>query len=197
MAILIFGDSITAADGWVAKIRQNFKDTENEFITVYNLGVGGDSADDLCTRFDKETQARSRYGIEAIIFAIGVNDSRVEDDVNYSNPERYQDSLIQLAHQAKKYTEKIIFVGLTPCSEERTTPVSWRNTTYTNERIKMFDMTLRDFCRMNSISYVSVFESFQEKQKHQDMLPDGIHPNDTGHQLIYNLIQPKLQELLN
>lgn len=142
MRVLIFGDSNTQGfwdteGGWVARLRRHYdkiqlQDTKGkDEPTVFNLGVSGDSSDDVLRRFRNEAQVRYSEEI-AIAFAVGVNDSRTKAGKPYATTEQYGANLEKLAKQAREFTDKILFIGLTPCEEEITNPVPWGNTGYTN-----------------------------------------------------------------
>lgn len=204
MRILIFGDSITQGfwdveGGWVARIRKSYDqkavDTDDyDQPTIFNLGVSGNSSDGVLARFENETKVRATEEL-AFVFAIGVNDARTKSGENYSSPNRYAQNLGEIVKLAKLYSNKILFVGLTPCVEERSNPVSWGDTGYTNSRIKEFDDTLRQFCEENQISFVEIYEPFGKAEAETELLPDSLHPNNEGHQLIANLVKPRLEEL--
>ncbi len=205
MRVLIFGDSIAqgfwdSEGGWVSRLRRHFdKQIISETIidtpTIFNLGVSGDSSDDVLNRLESEVKARATEDL-AFIFAIGINDSRTKAGKNYSNTNRYNKNLSEILRIAHIYSERIFFVGLTPCVEERTNPVAWGNTCYDNKRIREFDNTLRDFCIENQLPFVELFEPFSEKQSTSELLPDGLHPNDIGHQLITDLVLAEIKSVL-
>ena len=205
MRVLVFGDSITQGfwdvdGGWVSRIRKAYdqkaiETDDYDQPTIFNLGVSGNSSDDVLARFDNETKVRANEEL-AFVFAIGVNDARTKTGVNFSDIERYRQNLTEIVSQARRYTDKILFVGLTPCVEARSNPVSWGDTGYTNARIKVFDDALKEFCEQNSISFVEVLEPFQEAEAKTELLPDSLHPNDEGHQLIARIVAPRLEELL-
>lgn len=205
MRVLVFGDSITQGfwdmeGGWVSRIRKHYDqqmiyDADNDLPSIFNLGVSADSSDDVLVRFENETKVRATEEI-AFIIAIGVNDARTKAGVNYSDTNRYKQNLSEILKLAKQYSNKILFIGLTPCVEERSNPVSWGDTGYTNGRIKEFDAALREFCDENQVKFVEVFEPFAKAEAARELLPDGLHPNDNGHQLIADLVLPKVQELL-
>lgn len=205
MRVLIFGDSITQGfwdieGGWVSRIRKHYDQqmidgTDNDPPTIFNLGVSGNCSDDVLARFEDETKARATEEL-AFVVAIGVNDARTKAGVNYSDPTRYKQNLSEILRLAKEYSSRILFVGLTPCIEERSNPVSWGDTGYTNGRIKEFDDTLREFCEESQVPFVEVYEPFAKTEAENELLPDSLHPNDKGHQLIADLVTPGLFELL-
>lgn len=205
MRVLVFGDSITqgfwdADGGWVNRIRKYYDQqmidgTNNDPPTIFNLGVSGDSSDDILARFDNETKARASEEL-AFVIAIGVNDSRTKAGENFSDIDRYKQNLSEILKLARQYSNKVLFIGLTPCVEERSNPVSWSNTGYTNGRIKKFNNTLREFCEENQVSFVEILEPFAKAGVEDELLPDGLHPNSKGHKLLAYLVRPKLEECL-
>ena len=206
MRILIFGASITqgfwdSEGGWVQRLRKFYdakkiSGEDDDPPTIFNMGVSGDSTNELLERFTPETEARNRYGNMAIVFSIGSNDCRTKAGKPFLDTDRYVENLGKLLDQAHKYTDKILFVGLASCDEQKSNPVAWGDTGYTNERIWEFEQALRSFCEKNNVPMVKVFETFKEKNKKQSLIADGIHPNDTGHELITSLVRPELEKLL-
>jgi len=206
--VLIFGDSITEGKwdrqgGWAQRLIndylvQGIADLEADVPLLFNLGVSADSTLELLARFEHETKARQRPNM-AFVFAIGTNDSRIDGSTPFLTQEQYAANIESLVAQAKQFapTHRMLFVGLPPCDEARTTPVSWRDTSYTNERIKQFDQTIQKVCAKLGTHYVPVFEPYQAQQATKgDMLLDGLHPDDAGHNLIYEQVKPALQNLL-
>ena len=48
------------------------------------------------------------------------------------------------------------------------------------------------------LPFVPVFETFQAKMAAgENLLADGLHPNDAGHELIFQLVRPELDKLLS
>jgi len=205
MRVLIFGDSITQGfwdvdGGWVALLRKEYDQQKVDGVnddpaTLFNLGISADSSDDVVARFKPETDARNNSDELAFVISIGVNDSRTKAGKNFSDTERYISNLNKIHKMAKEYSDKILFVGLTPCVEERSNPVSWGDTGYTNERLKSFDDTLKKFCEEKELAFVEVFEPYSEALKNKELLPDALHPNKEGHQLIAELVMPKIKEV--
>ena len=206
MRVLVFGDSITQGlwdinGGWVSRINRLYTEqtitTKNFELPVFiNLGIAGDNSQDLLKRIDNEIIARSRNDELAIVIAIGFNDSRVKSGVNFSSPEEYINNLAEISTIVRKYTDKILFVGLTPCIESRTNPVAWGPTSYNNNRIRIFNNALQGYCNLNKIAFVDVFDVLTEALEKSDILPDGVHPNDNGHQTIAEIVGQSIIGLL-
>lgn len=207
MRVLIFGDSNTQGfwdieGGWVARLRRHYDEIQlqdprnRDEPTVFNLGISGNSSGDVLQRFYHEVQARKNFEETAIVFAIGVNDSRTKAGKPYTTSQQYGSNLEELVKQAKEFTDKILFVGLTPCEEEITNPVPWGDTGYTNQRILVFEGVLQKFCGSSNIPIVTIFEALQRENKIEELFSDGLHPNSAGHQRIFELVRPKLDKLL-
>jgi lysophospholipase L1-like esterase len=75
MIICIFGDSIAwgATDcekgGWVERLKTELMVKD---IDVYNLGISGDTTENILKRMDAEAEARNP---DIIIFSVGINDA--------------------------------------------------------------------------------------------------------------------------
>ncbi|MBX4197243.1 hypothetical protein KW801_01655, partial [Candidatus Saccharibacteria bacterium] len=77
------------------------------------------------------------------------------------------------------------------------TPVAWSDIHFTNDRILQFEKVLHEVCSKNNIPHVATFEALKDKMDSTKLFTDGLHPNNEGHQLIFELIQPELDKLLN
>ena len=162
-SICIFGDSIasgasdTEKGGWANRLRHHF-DNQNgdDDIVVYNLGVRGDTTTSLLKRVNVECEARKP---SIIIFAIGINDSQYThpEDNAVTNIEKFGHNLEELTRIARKYTEKIIFTGLTRVDESKTKPTSWdQSVFYSNQSIELYKNTIQKFCSENSLSFIDI-----------------------------------------
>lgn len=206
MILFIFGDSIAqgfwdSKGGWADRVKAHVQSEESkhdiaDYHGVFNLGVNGNTTKQVLERFNAETQARLWPGEEhAFIFAIGTNDTLHRNNQDFeSTPERYSEELNLLLQQAKQHSEKIAFVDLTPVDETLTNPSS-DGERYTNERIEKFNEVLHDFCKSNNLPCIRVSERFSN-QEQSDLLADGLHPNDTGHELIYEEVLFTVKEWL-
>jgi lysophospholipase L1-like esterase len=210
MRVLIFGDGITQGfwdleyGGWVQRIRktydqQSIKNLAGEKTDTFNLGVDGDTTTAIVKRLSYEIEAR-RWQDDpfVLVFQVGLNDTQFAGEEVMSTPEQYGDELDVLISSAQHYSDHVLFVGLTPVDDELCNPWlhSQAGVSFKNERIREFDGTLRKICLEKNISCVQVFEKFQEEQGKRNLLADGLHPNNDGHQLIADLVKPHLDKLL-
>jgi len=199
--ILIFGDSITYGawdkeGGWVQRLRKFLDEknlTDSDFYClVYNLGVSGNTINDLIERFEFETKQRLKESEETIIiFAIGINDSYfVHSENNNRVPiNKFKENIQKLIKSAKKFSSKIIFVGLTPVDETKTTPIPWdADKSYKNEYIEKYNKVIKKVCEENEILFIEIFEDWM-KLNYKNLLEDGLHPNSEGHKKIFESVK--------
>lgn len=192
--ICVFGASITwgAFDtekgGWVERLKIHFFNQEDEnYASVYNLAVSGATTADLLKRFDVDCEARRP---NVIIFSIGNNDSQFLKSQNKTQTsiEKFRENLEKLSEKARKYTEKIIFIGLGEVDETKTQPVYWNaDSSYSNEAIGRYDSAIENFCREKKLKYISLRGILGDGD-----WEDGLHPNAKGHEKIFEKIKPEV-----
>ena len=205
MRILVFGDSIAYGEydnqgGWVDRLKtmyleEQFNDLDEELPVVYNLGIHGEVTQRLTMRLPHEVVARRSPWDEAtefvLVFAAGINDSLTHDNGEpFSSVGQYKQDLENLLAVARLFSERLLFIGLTPVDNENP-----RTCNYSSERIWQFEQVLRDFTRNHALPFVPLFEKMQAHMREELVLTDGLHPSDEGHRLIYEQVLPNLQAL--
>lgn len=183
--ICIFGDSITwgAVDpengGWVAQLRCYFETNDDYDIAVYNQGISGDNTDDLLARFKVECAAREP---QIIIFAIGINDSQY---INFErikgvSLEKFQNNLVELINQAKNFSSKIIFVGLTRIDQSSIPTIWGTEKFYDNNIIARYNSVVEKVSSDHKLPFVNLLDLLEASD-----LDDGLHPNSSGHKKMF------------
>lgn len=201
MNVLIFGDSITwgAYDpeqgGWATRLRNYFESEDSPpcyreagDVLIYNLGISGDTTVDLLNRIEVEAKSRKP---NLIIFAIGINDAQFIHSTNglRVSLDEFQQNLAKLLAIAKKFTNKIIFIGLTRVNESKTNPIPWKtDKSYTNENIARLDNAIEKFCENNKLKFVPMDNVLQNED-----LFDGLHPNAEGHTKIFERMKSEIK----
>ncbi len=196
--IFIFGDSITYGEGdnekcgWVNRLRLNLETNTQRDFYVYNLGISGDISEGIRKRFDFEIQTRKDEENETIIiFAIGINDTQDINGKDRVTIEKFAENILYLIKQAKKYSNKILFIGLSKVDETKVVPVPWsQEKRYFNRKIIQFDNKLKEICQQNEIRYFYMYDKLT-----LDKLADGLHPNSNGHQIICDKIIEEIKIL--
>lgn len=209
MRILIFGDSVAQGyydldqGGWVnllyldtlvRKVRSTTYTTE-----LFNLSVSGDDTRRVMQRLEAEIEGR-RWQDDPIVlvFAVGLNDTRITNDVPFSSPEQYRNDLEELYAIATRHAQQVIFVGLPAVFEPESAPWKFNAGTdelsWTNERIEKFDKVLASFAKDKGASFVPIFDAYMRRQQNGETLhADGLHPDALGHRLIYEQVKAVMQ----
>jgi lysophospholipase L1-like esterase len=207
MRVLVFGDSITQGywdteGGWVDKLRKHYdelqiQDFDKDQPTVFNLGISADTSRNVLARAEAEIKARTRHNILPIVIVqIGINDSCAEPSGNMVPLEEYRTNLGKIIEMLRPISAKIIFVGLSACDEAKTTPVSWGAFHYTNKSIKLYEDQMKTVAEAAGISFVPVLDDFTKAMQTNELLADGLHPNNEGNAVIFEIVKPKLLSML-
>jgi len=197
--ILIFGDSIAAGrkidktKSWPSFLAQFFDKKDRDFTLVHNLSIPGDSSNEVIKRFPVEAEARCKKiypdDHSSIIFAVGLNDTKCLE--SRDNPTTSEEGFINniglLIENAKKYTDHIIFVGLTPVDERKTAPLD--NVYFLNEKIRVYEKIIDGECKKRNVPFLSITEEWLKSDYLKLLSEDGIHPNEEGHQKIFKKIK--------
>ncbi len=196
--ILVFGDSITYGawdkekGGWVNRLRLALEnDNSNKYYTIFNLGISGDVTEGIKNRFDNECKIRfAKEDNTIIIFSIGINDTQNVKDEDRVSLETFRNNIIALINSAKKYTNNILFIGLTKVDESKVAPLPWdKDKCYLNNKIIDFDKELKNICLENNIDYLYIYDLLEV-----DELFDGLHPNNVGHQKNCDKVKTKISK---
>ncbi len=195
--ILVFGASITwgawdIEGGWVQRLRKflDKKNTEGKSdLMVYNLGVSGDTSKWILERFENEIKGRLGEDKTIIIISAGINDSVWVNKTKKLRvkTEDFEKNINKLIEIARKYSSKILFVGLTPCDEKKVDPIPWApGWSYKNELIKKFDYKTKEVCKQQKIEFIDVYDKLRDSK---EVLQDGVHPNSKGHEIIFENVK--------
>jgi lysophospholipase L1-like esterase len=207
MRVLIFGDSITQGHwdtegGWVDKLRKHYdelqvQDFDKDQPTIFNLGISADTSREILARVEAEVLVRTRHNVLPIVIVqIGINDSYSDGKAVAVPIDEYKDNLVAIIEKLKPTSAKIIFVGLSACDEAKTTPVAWGEYYYTNQNIKTYEDQMRSVATEHDVAFIPVFERFLSATKLEELLADGLHLNNRGHRVIFDIVKPKLLTLI-
>lgn len=211
MRVFFFGDSITQGffdekGGWAQRLINHYHSKTREnlgqdfWIECFNLGVSGDTVDGLIRRIELEVTNRQLLDDEnVIVLAIGINDTVLRDNRAVRDVYDFQESFEKLLNSSLNIADKVICIGLTAVDESLTDPVAYSSTNeqYLNNRINLFEDTIKQACETKDLPFVPVHDRFLAQSESAALLSDGLHPNEAGHELIANLVKPHLDKLLN
>jgi len=194
-SICVFGDSTAwgawdkEKGGWVNRLWLDLAITDNPnlYIELYNLSISGGRTDTILARFESEAKAREA---DTLIFQTGGNDSYLtsKNGVNRVSPEEYQRNLREIIERAKPITTEIIFIGFKNVDESKTTPVSWKDIYYMNSEIQKYNKMMKEICAEEGVLFLDIYGLLENSD-----FEDGLHPNVSGHEKIYQRVKEFLK----
>jgi len=163
---------------------------------VYNCGVSGDGTTELLERFEVEAKARfleptADGSPNMLIIAIGGNDAGWFRDKgrHFTPPEQFRQNIQRLTEGARRFTDRVVIVGLTPADDAKTNPLPWApNMVQKNEWTGKYDQVVKELCTKNRVPFVEVFGNWI-KGDYRGLLEDGVHPNAAGHEKIFEAVR--------
>jgi len=178
----------------VCALDQRNANEDDADFRVYNLGIPGETSDELLKRFNGETAARVRNSRCVILLAMGINDARHLHDVSRQQTpiDQFERNMRQIIVQARMLSADVVILGLTRVDEQRTTPLqSDLNRSYRNADIEQYDRALETLCVDVDIGYVNLESIGWTESLLED---DGLHPNGDGHARIFDRVRDALVE---
>lgn len=196
--VCVIGDSVTWGArlpfriAWANLLRNHLEKASENLISLYDLGVDGDTTRDVLKRFDVEMSARSP---ELVLLAVGVNDSLYRGSRENSEVpiDEYENNMRELVGRARRFTQKIVIVGLVKGSDDWTKPLMQSTTgkSYDKQRTKEYNEVARGIAESENVVFVDVMDRLSD-----DDFDDGLHPNTTGHLKIYEAVRELLDTML-
>lgn len=198
--ICVFGDSIPwgAEDqergGWTDRLKVFIKKT-GKFNEVFNLANPGKESNYLVQRMEPECEARlnpeKRKG-NVIIVQIGINDSQYveSEDRQRVEPVVTKQNIKKIIEISRKFVDNIVFIGLARVDEKRTCPIGWNDDKH--QRLgdaEKYNNIIKKICSEEKIHFLDVFDLLSDEDLH-----DGLHPNEQGHEKLFQTVKDFLIE---
>ncbi len=182
--LCVFGDSIAVGSddremgGWVARLRLDLNARDK--ISVYNLGVDGDRADNLLRQLPDEAAARNA---SVIVIAIGANDLGWHGS-DGTGAALFRDLYDRILSEAERFTKRILVLGLLNVDEGDDSHG------VRNEQVLAFNGVIEELAREHRAEFLNLFGTLVPAN-----FVDGLHPNASGHAKLAPLIGQALERL--
>lgn len=198
--IVCFGNSTTAARKTIDKV---YPERLKEILfnaglhaSVYNAGLGGSHTGSyIDNNFHKILHARDRFDTAVLakapnwlIIAFGINDAwqdKGKEGPNRIPLEAYQSNLNFFIQKSKEQGIKIIL--LTP------NPIGSKYEIWRKKELSLYSKATKKIARKNKIALVDEWGLFYQNTQNStigvdELLLDGLHPNDLGHAIVARAI---------
>lgn len=215
--ILCFGDSITygqldhGSAGWVERLKQcylkqhdlgeGFDRTQQETL-VYNLGIASETTDGLEKRFANELTPRiSKKSDNIIILSYGINDlTKIIDRFGKTKnrvPLEYfvykLQNCVDLAHSKNL---RVILTTILPFAPDDDGVENFYRETRFASDVERYNQAIKSICKKTGCTLLDLFYEFLPEQSNEFLASDGLHPNQKGHQLVFDRVKDLLDTLI-
>jgi lysophospholipase L1-like esterase len=211
VVIVTFGDSTTAPRGPLnifAKQLETRLANDGHRVRIVNAGVPSNDTRDARQRLDQDVISH-RPKVVTILF--GINDSAVDFVAKASEPRvplrEYEQNLTWITKRLQR--SKIQPIIITP------NPVAWTDNLkelygrppYRPDDPDGWNVFLKDYaqaarrvakaCRVPLVDVYQLFQKYASEPGHSlnDLMLDGMHPNDLGHTIVANHLIEVLKNL--
>lgn len=163
-----------------------------EIYEIYNFAKSGATTQFVLDTFPEQIRQYWRGGDAYIVVGVGGNNSKATGtpDNFVSTADQYIMEMSRLFDQLAKYG-KVIFVQNGWVDETKTNPkmnpFDGTKSYFTNARRVEFNKALKPLCAKMGVVYIEPDLSPEAWQANY-LYVDGLHPNDAGHQLIFELV---------
>lgn len=175
--VCVFGDSLVAGVGdprslgWVGRVAARTPLSSGVAVTVYPLGVRGETVADVALRVPLESAPRfARGDRRRLVVSAGVNDA-----VHGTSP---VESVAALRFLLTATDTRTLVVGPPPIGDVRV-----------RARIAALDDAFSDLCGELEVPYIATFGALNAHDAWRpDDFVDGAHPDQTGYGLLAHLV---------
>ena len=210
--IVMFGDSTTAPrPGAVEKVyAQRVAEALQgvaSSLTIHNAAVGGNTTKDALARMDRDVLAHQP---KIVVIQFGINDSAI--DVWKNPPAReprisqneFEENLRTIIVQARAAGASPILMTANPLRWTSKLKELYGNPPYDVSRSDGFEAPtlvgyneiVRELAAELRVPLVDIHKEFQRHDT-DNLLLDGMHPNDAGHELIAQRLVPIIREVVH
>ncbi|MDE6717496.1 MAG: hypothetical protein K2J70_04805 [Muribaculaceae bacterium] len=174
---LFFGNSIT--DSWASMRPQFF--SGNRFV---GRGISGQSTYQFLARFREDA---INLHPEIIVINGATND--IAENTHPYSEDRTFGNIVSMVELAQANGIKVILTSTLPA-----VGFKWnRHITDAPEKIISLNNRLREYSASKAIPFVEYFRTLVDtdgRSLRSDLSADGVHPNETGYEIMENMILP-------
>ncbi len=210
IVVVAFGDSTTAPRGnlpvYADLLREDFRERQIG-AKVVNAGVGGNTTRAAASRFDADVVSRKP---DIVIIQFGINDAAI--DLWKTPPatkprvglKEYETNLRTFIKELKRRNVQPVLMTPNPLRWTPKLKKLYGKAPYRpgeengfNVLLVRYAKAVRRIGKEESVPVVDVYSAFQNYgkkngQRVDDLLLDGIHPNEKGQQLVFKLLKVSL-----
>ena len=205
VVVVCFGNSTTAVRKGLSKpyperLADKFR-VQNIPAKVFNAGKGGNHTGSTGDNaFHKGPHAQERFNPDVIrqdpdlmIICFGINDAWQDEGKrgpSRISPGQYRKNLLGFQQELSRRGGETIFLGPNPLGS--------KYTSFRMHRLRKYHRITRRVARSTRSDWINTFRLFKKDPipavaSIDQLLLDGMHPNDAGHEIIADAIWQKIR----
>jgi lysophospholipase L1-like esterase len=201
-SILALGDSIVEGKAaepgneWVNIVRSELLPGMQK-PQITNLAKGGSTVTKVYDSFNAlGVNIRSQF--EVVVIGVGVNDSRLRPSLNRNETtlDEFREQFPLLLREVDNRIRPLVIavVGQVPVVEHKVQPYKTDKLYFRSNQVEYENIIEKAVCDQGHI-YIKLFEEWLgiSDTELENMMPDGLHPNNKGHRLIADAVLTQLQ----
>lgn len=198
MQLVALGDSVTVGEGfsgvrqetrYVARLQHLLDAAELEVDLVPSALEGIDTGYAL-KRFARMVTV---HDPDLVLVMLGLNDAFPAGNRPAVGPEQYQQNLLGLVDRILSLDARPVLVAPNPRLAGQVADQAW---TLAEDILAPYVQALREVAENYQLGWVNVYARFAEFAALERLIPDGVHPNAVGHELIADELARNLAGLL-
>ena len=208
--LVLFGESTTAPRGPLinfATLLEQDLPARGIAPTIINAAKGGENTDQARQRFEQDVLAK-KPDIATIYY--GLNDAAIDVWKGATEPRvtaaKCEENLRYFTQKLKEAGVKVILMTPNPCCWSPQQKELYGKPPYRVDEVEGFNIMLQDHVAAvrkvatdENVTLVDVYQilsDYARAHSYNELLLDGVHPNDQAHRLIANALLEKIPILI-
>jgi len=187
---LVYGFGDAEGGGWAERLRRRWMDPDNPGPILYNLGVRGDTVEQVLDRLENEFRLRGelrRQVPDQLVISVGLNDTARIGRTSgrlMTDEASFRQYIVELLDRARQLCP-VYFVGMVPVNEAA---MPYADMLYFSrlDQVRYKEIT-RQACAERDIPYLDIYHQWASQGEswcNARLCRDGIHPNALGHRTL-------------
>lgn len=187
--------------GWAGLIKQYVHTEicgkppfEGERAEVYNFAKPGAEVQFVLDTFQNQLDNYWKKGPISVFMSVGLNDTKAtQTPDNYvSNTDKFEQDYTRLLESLTQKFNTVNVLSFYALDESKVSPkispFDGAKIYYNNARIQEFNGVMKKVCaRYSNVNFIDLSGAADWQEK--CLFVDGLHPNDTGHQMIFDALK--------
>ncbi len=184
----VYGRKDPEFGGFCGRLKSWHETLDNRNL-VYNLGIGGETIEQMSLRFSREVPTRKPH---LIVFYSGYNDivrRGSQAAPNTCDLTTYKHALNTLFREANAFAKLLVILPL-PFDQAQSTPLSGTDWNYLTADAVEYIRVQQTLAQELKLETIDLFFPYLESASGSRLLSDdGLHPGPAGHALIFETLR--------